>query len=75
VIAGRGATLGLVQALRMERRKLYIVRRDTWHTALLGRRSLVLVVENRNTGAANTQRERFSPSQRARVREIWEPGR
>jgi ureidoglycolate hydrolase len=74
VIAGRGMKPGSVQALRMQRRKLYNVGRDTWHSALLGRESLVLVVENRHTGAANTQRARLSPSQRSRAREIWEPG-
>jgi hypothetical protein len=61
VTAGRGIKPGPVQALRMERCKLYNVWRDTWHTALLGRGSLVLVVENRDTGAANTQRARLSP--------------
>ena len=57
----------------MDRRKLYNVRRDMRHTALLGRRPLVLVVENRNTGAVNTQHARLPSSQRSRVREIWEP--
>lgn len=74
VIAGRGPKPGSIQPLVMEPGKVYNVRRDTWHTALLSRDSLVLVVENRNTGAANTQRARLSPSQRSRVREIWEPG-
>lgn len=74
VIAMCGAMPGPIQALRMAQRKLYNMRRDTWHTALLGRDSVVLVVENRDTGAANTQRARLSPSQRPRVREFWEPG-
>ena len=55
VIAGRGAKPGPIQELRMARRKIYNVRRNTWHTALLGRDSVVLVVENRDTGADNTE--------------------
>ncbi len=71
VIAGRGAKPGPIQGLGRTLRKLYNVRRATRHTALLGRDFVVLVVENRDTGAANTQRARLSPSQRARVHEIW----
>jgi ureidoglycolate hydrolase len=74
VIVGHGPKPGSIQPLVMKPGKVYNVRRDTWHTALLSRDSLVLVVENRDTGAANTQRARLSPSQRSRVREIWEPG-
>ena len=73
-IAGRGPKPGSIRPLRMARGKLYNVRRDTWHTALPGRDSLVPVVENRDTGAANTQQAQLSPSQRSRVREIWKPG-
>ena len=73
VIAGRGAAPGRVQAPRMEQGKVYTVRRDTRHTALLGRRSMVLVVEKRDTGAANTQHARHPSSQRSRMREIWNP--
>lgn len=74
VIAGHGPKPGLIQPLEMERGKVYNVRRDTWHTALLRRESLVLVVENRDTGPANTQRARLSPGQQSRMREVWEPG-
>jgi len=74
VIAGRGLKPGSIQPLVMEPGKVYNVRRDTWHTALLSRDSLVLVVENRDTGAANTEFAPLSPVQLSRMREIWEPG-
>jgi ureidoglycolate hydrolase len=73
VMAGRGPEPGSIQPLVMEPGRVYNVRRDTWHTALLSRDSLVLVVENRDTGAVNTQHARLPSSQGSRVRAIWEP--
>ena len=74
VIAGRGSRPGSIQPLVMDPGKVYNVKRDTWHTALLSRDSLVLVVENRDTGAANTEFAPLSPDQQSRMLEIWEPG-
>jgi len=73
VIAGHGPKPGSIQPLVMDPGKVYNVRRDTWHTALLGRDSLVLVVENRDTGPANTEFAPLSPGQQSRMREVWEP--
>ena len=38
----------------MEAGKIYNVRRNTWHTVLLSREASVLIVENRDTGEANS---------------------
>ncbi len=74
VIAGHKQEPGSIQPLVMKPGRVYNVRRDTSHTALPSRDSLVPVVETRDTGAADTQRARLSTSQRSRVQEIWEPG-
>jgi ureidoglycolate hydrolase len=71
VLAGNGPRPDSIQPLVMEPGKVYNVRRDTWHTALLSRDSLVLVVENRDTGAANTESLQLPPRDRSRVLELW----
>jgi hypothetical protein len=35
--------------------KLYNVRQNAWHSALLSRDALILIVENRDTGENNTE--------------------
>ena len=54
----------------MEPLKLYNVRRNVWHTILFSPQASVLIVENRDTGAHNTQFAPLAPRQRSLVREL-----
>jgi ureidoglycolate hydrolase len=55
VIGGNQGKVDDLQAAVMERGKLYNVKQNTWHTALLSRDVLILIVENRDTGKGNSE--------------------
>lgn len=46
----------------MEKNKIYNVRKAVWHTICVSRDALVLIVENMNTAASNTERRPLSPT-------------
>ena len=55
VIGGNGDELTPLQFVDMEKGKLYNVKRNVWHHILVNRSAEVIVVENDNTGRANTE--------------------
>ena len=68
-----GGTEPQVQAVHrkaMEPGKIYNVRCNVWHTILLSRNASVLIVENRDTGPANSEHVELAPRERERIREI-----
>ena len=48
---------------------IYNVKRNAWHTILLSRDATVLLVENRDTGVANSEFTKLSPGQRRLIQE------
>jgi len=62
IIGGNGPGLGDVDPQCLEPGKLYNVRRSTWHTVLMSRDASILIVENRDTGASNTEYARLPQS-------------
>ncbi len=47
-------TVTQIHAVPMQRLKLYNVKKGTWHTHALSNDAMVLIIENRDTGPANT---------------------
>ena len=45
----------------MESGKLYNVKRNAWHSIILSRDAMILLVENRDTGRENTEYSNLSP--------------
>jgi ureidoglycolate hydrolase len=67
VIAGDGGPAHELESITIQAGKLYNVKRNTWHTILLGHSALVLVVENRDTTAENTEFSLIPEDQRLRL--------
>lgn len=51
---GTGDTIGTIDMVHMEPKKLYNVRRGVFHTHTLDKNGSVLIVENQNTGDDNS---------------------
>ena len=49
-----------IREWKMERGKIYNVLKGVWHHIIVTPDASVLIVENRNTGADNTERKRLS---------------
>ena len=56
-----------IEPLEMAPLKLYNIRKGVYHSHILSRNATVLIIENRDTGAANSHRISLSESQRAQV--------
>jgi hypothetical protein len=67
-----------IHAEDMQPLKLYNVRRSAWHTHTLSHDATVLIVENRDTGSANSPEIDLTAAQRARIveltRNLWNDG-
>ena len=55
LISGNEGKADEVQAVIMEKEKLYNVKQNTWHSALLSRDAVLLIVENCDTGKGNSE--------------------
>lgn len=55
VIGGNQGIVDEIQAKVMASGKLYNVKQNTWHTALLSRDASILIVENCDTGVSNSE--------------------
>ena len=54
----------------LESGKIHDVKQYVWHTILLRRDAMVLLVENRDTGKHNSEYASLSPEQRFLIMEI-----
>ncbi len=54
---------GQIQAVDMLPQKIYNIKRGVYHSHTLSENAVVLVVENRDTGAENSERLFLSPQQ------------
>lgn len=45
------------ESVKMEKRKLYNIKKGTWHHIVVSRDATVMVIENSNTSKENTERK------------------
>ena len=64
IIGGNQGKVVDIQAEGMASGKLYNVKQNTWHTALLSRDASILIVENRDTGEGNSEFCQLTAEQR-----------
>ncbi len=55
VLGGNSAKADSLCIQKMEQGKLYNVRQNVWHTVVLSKDATILIVEENNTGEANTE--------------------
>lgn len=53
--------IGTITEHPLEKGKVFVVKKGTWHANITGESAKVLIVENRNTGAANTVKKPYFP--------------
>jgi ureidoglycolate hydrolase len=70
LMGGNEATLDVIHPQVLEPGKIYNVKCNAWHNILLSRDASVLLVENRDTGALNTDYARLTPEQKHSILEI-----
>lgn len=59
--------VGAIHAVDMQPLKLYNMKRGTWHTHTLDQEAMVLIIENDDTGPANSPEIELSADQRAQL--------
>jgi len=64
LIGGNQEKVGDIQAEVMASGKLYNVKQNTWHSALLSQDASILIVENRDTGDENSEYFQLTAAQR-----------
>jgi ureidoglycolate hydrolase len=67
VLGGNGKQVDSIYPQVMEPGKLYNVKCNTWHTILLSREAKILIVENKDTGAYNSEYTYLSTEQRSLI--------
>ncbi len=67
ITAGTGAAPDAFQATVMSPGQLYVVGEGQWHAAVLAPESRLLIIENRNTGAANSENYNLSAEEKASI--------
>ena len=70
LIGGNQGKIDNIQAVGMASGKIYNVKQNTWHSALLSRDALILIVENRDTGEGNSELFQLTAEQRQVILEL-----
>jgi D-lyxose ketol-isomerase len=70
-LGGAGENVEQVNAIRMEPGKQYNVKKGVWHTHTLTRKSMVLIVENRNTCDDNSPTTELNREQVERIQTLY----
>jgi len=70
LIGGNGAQVEAVLPESLEAGKIYNVRCNVWHAILLSREASVLIVENGDTGIANSEYLQLTAQQRDMIRAL-----
>jgi hypothetical protein len=63
-------TITSITGIDLEPRKIYNVKRGTWHSHTLNNNASVLIVENRDTTTQNSPKKLLDDDQRRRIVEI-----
>ena len=67
LIGGNQGKVSDIQAEVMSSGKLFNVKQNTWHNALLSRDASILIVENRDTGESNSEFFQLTAEQRQEI--------
>ena len=67
ITAGTGAAPDAFETTVLSPGQLYVVREGQWHAAVLAPESRLLIIENRNTGAANSENHSLSADEKASI--------
>jgi ureidoglycolate hydrolase len=67
ILGGHGAGVTELQKQPMESCKLYNVKQNAWHTVVLSRDASILIVENQDTGEANSEYYTLSEEQKMEI--------
>jgi hypothetical protein len=70
ILGGNGSRCEGAEPQPMEIGNIYNVKRFAWHTILLSRDASVLLVENLDTDKHNSEYDKLSAGQRARIMEV-----
>lgn len=70
IIGGRQGMVEGVHPQAMEKGKLYNVKQNAWHTAIISRDASILIVEQRDTGKENTEFAGITPEQHQQIVEL-----
>lgn len=70
IIGGTAAEVGELQAVVMQPGKIYNVKRNAWHTTLLGQGAHIIIVENDDTAKENSESTPLTDSQRKALQTI-----
>ncbi len=65
VLGGNSSAVDGMYPQIMEAGNLYNVKKDAWHTVILSQDAMILIVEERNTGKANTEYWDLTPEYRS----------
>jgi ureidoglycolate hydrolase len=68
VTAGTQDQPGSFEAVKFAAGKIYVVRQRQWHAAVLKPGSRLLIVENRDTGAENSENHSLSTEEKLEIR-------
>lgn len=71
MLGGNGSAVGPVETVPMEPLKAYNVRQGVWHGVVASRDVVILLVENVDTGAENSEYGDLSAQQKEIYRSIW----
>jgi len=74
ILGGNGAGVDGIYPHKLEPCKLYNVKQNTWHTALLSHDVSILIVENCDTGVENTEYCGLSPEFRKEIMSLSRDG-
>jgi hypothetical protein len=72
LIGGNGLQLDGAFPQPLEMGKIYNVKQNTWHTVLMSRDAMILIVENRDTGASNSEYAEMSSEIRQQILKLAE---
>jgi ureidoglycolate hydrolase len=61
------AEVGTIHAVDLQPLKAYNVKKGAWHSHTLSRDAVVLIVENRDTAAANSPLRSLTPAQCSKI--------
>ena len=70
ILGGSGDTVTRLETWPMDLNKIYNVKQNVWHVALLSRDAKIILVENRDTGQANTEYVELKPEQMEIVQDV-----
>jgi ureidoglycolate hydrolase len=70
IVGGTGDEVGELQAVAMQPGKIYNIKKNAWHTTLLGKGAHIIIVENDDTSKENSESTALTNSHRDALQAI-----